>query len=75
MRRAGTVVRTAGGLAVARSPDAGPPGIGATLVDEGLEAVGRVVDVMGPVERPYVVVKPSGGRSPASLLDAKLYAR
>ena len=75
MRRAGTVVRAVGGLAVARSPGGGHPAIGATLVDEALEAVGRVVDVMGPVERPYVVVKPAAGRSPAALLDAKLYER
>ena len=73
MRRVGTVVRTKGGLAVARSPDEGHPDIGSTVLDEGLEAVGRVVDVIGPVGRPYVVVTPDG--PPAALLDAKLYVR
>jgi RNA-binding protein len=73
MRRVGTVVRAAQGLAVARSPDAGHPDIGATVVDEGLDPVGRVVDVMGPTDRPYVVVKPDA--APATLLDRKLYVR
>lgn len=75
MRRVGTVVRTAQGLAIVRSPDAGHPDIGASVVDEGLDPAGRVVDVMGPTDRPYVVVKPAGGAAPASLLDAKLYVR
>lgn len=75
MRRVGTVVRTAQGLAIARSPGESHPDIGATVVDEGLEAAGRVVDVMGPTDRPYVVVRPSGDRAAASLLDAKLYVR
>ena len=75
MRRAGTVVRTAQGLAVARSPDDGHPDVGDEVVDEGLEPAGRVVDVMGPTDRPYVVVTPAAGRTPASLLDAKLYVR
>ena len=75
MRRVGTVVRSAQGLAIARSPDEGHPDLGDTVVDEALETVGRVVDVIGPTDRPYVVVRPSGGREPASLLDAKLYVR
>lgn len=73
MRRVGTVVRAVQGLAIARSPDESHPDIGATVVDEGLDAVGRVVDVMGPTDRPYVVVSPDG--TPAALLDAKLYVR
>ena len=75
MRRVGSVVRSAQGLAIARSPDASHPEIGATVLDEGLDRVGRVVDVMGPTDRPYVVVLPRGSRSPASLLEAKLYER
>ena len=74
MRRVGTVVRTAGGVAVARSPDDGHPDIGATVLDDALETVGRVVDVMGPVSRPYLVISPEG-RSPASLLNERLYVR
>ncbi|WP_423996667.1 H/ACA ribonucleoprotein complex subunit GAR1 [Halorubrum trapanicum] len=76
MRRVGTVVRTAGGLAIARGgPDAEPPRIGATVVDESLSTVGRVVDVFGPVGHPYVAVTPSDGVGLADLVGGKLYAR
>ena len=76
MQRVGTVVRTAQGLAIARI-DAGaePPDIGATVVDESLSSVGRVVDVFGPVDQPYVAVTPNSGVSLAVLLGEKLYAR
>jgi len=75
MRRVGTVVRAVQGLAVARSPDDTHPPIGVTVVDESLEPVGRVVDVIGPTSRPYVVVTPTRDASPVALLDAKLYVR
>lgn len=75
MRRAGTVVRIAQGMAVARSDDESHPGIGAEVVDESLEPVGRVVDVIGPVARPYLVVDPTGTASPAGLLNQRLYVR
>jgi len=74
MRRVGTVVRTAGGVAVARSPDDSRPDIGDMVVDDALDAVGRVVDVFGPVDRPYFVVTPDAG-SPAALLNERLYVR
>jgi len=76
MRRVGTVVRTAGGLAIARG-DAGeePPRIGSAVVDESLSTVGRVVDVFGPIDRPYVAITPGDGVGLADLLGEKLYAR
>ena len=74
MRRVGTVVRTAGGVAVARCPDDEHPGIGAMVVDDALTTVGRVVDVMGPVARPYLVVAPTES-TPAELLNERLYVR
>ncbi|MFB6137486.1 MAG: H/ACA ribonucleoprotein complex subunit GAR1 [Halobacteriaceae archaeon] len=89
MRRAGTVVRVAQGLAVVRAAadgdgddakaagDAGnaPPDIGATAVDESLEEVGRIVDVFGPVAAPYLAVSPASGTTAASLLGERLYVR
>ena len=76
MRRVGTVVRTAGGLAIARG-EAGeaPPEIGAGVVNESLSNVGRVVDVFGPVDHPYVAVTPANAVSLASLVGGPLYAR
>ena len=75
MKPVGEVVRTSGGIAVVRSPDEGHPGIGAAVVDDQLTAVGRVVDVFGPVERPYVAVSPNDDATLARLIGAKVYAR
>lgn len=75
MRRAGTVVRISQGLVVVRAEDAEQPGIGATVLDETLEAVGRVVDVFGPVDRPYLAVTPADDRHLPALLGDTLYLR
>ena len=75
MRRLGTVERTAQGLAVVRSEDETRPDIGVTVVDETLETVGRVVDVFGPVSRPYLAVTPADGVDLTALLGQKLYVR
>ncbi|MFC4405883.1 H/ACA ribonucleoprotein complex subunit GAR1 [Haloarchaeobius iranensis] len=73
MKRVGEVVRVAQGLAVARSDSEEHPDIGTEAVDESLNAVGRVVDVFGPVSRPYVAVTTDD--DPALLLGQTLYAR
>jgi RNA-binding protein len=75
MRRVGEVVRTAQGLAVARCPDDEPADLGTEVLDQDLETVGRVVDVFGPVDRPYVAVSPAAGVALPGLLGEKLYAR
>lgn len=75
MRRAGEVVETAQKLAVLRSPDESHPAIGAAVVDDQLEDVGRVVDVFGPVERPYVAVTPADGVRLPALVGSALYER
>jgi RNA-binding protein len=74
MRAVGEVVRATTGLAILRAGDADHPDIGAPVVDDQLEAVGRVVDVFGPVERPYVAVTPAD-RRPATLVGRRLYQR
>ena len=74
MRPLGEVVRTAQGLAVVRCPDADHTELGERVVDRELDDVGRVVDVFGPVERPYVAVSTADDVAPASLLGDRLYA-
>ena len=74
MRAVGEVVRTAQGLAVLRSDGDGHPDIGTPVVDERLETVGRVVDVFGPVERPYLAVSPADDVAVPALLGDRLYA-
>lgn len=75
MRRVGEVRRVAQRIAVARCSDDDPPEIGTEVVDENLDDVGRVVDVFGPVDRPYLAVSPVEGKAAAALLGAVLYAR
>ena len=75
MERVGTVSRTAQGLAIARCESDDHPDIGRTVVDEGLDTVGRVVDVFGPVDRPYVAVSPTDRDRLTALVGQKLYAR
>ena len=75
MKRVGDVVRTAQGLAVVRAPDESKPEFGITVVDENLTEIGRVVDVFGPVARPYVAVSPNDDVLLPTLLGTTLYAR
>ncbi|WP_327051764.1 H/ACA ribonucleoprotein complex subunit GAR1 [Halomicrococcus gelatinilyticus] len=75
MRKLGDVTRTAQGLAIVRSPGEEYPDLGTAVVDEQLDDVGRVVDVFGPVERPYLAVSPADDVPLASLVGSKLYAR
>lgn len=76
MRRLGTVTRTAQGLVIVRANDGDDtPDIGAMAVDESLSGVGRVVDVFGPVDRPYLAVSPDDHVRLPDILGEKLYAR
>jgi len=77
VRRVGEVVRTAQRLAVVRVPTdtEEPPSVGSRVVDETLDDVGQVVDVFGPVERPYVAVTPDDGVALPPLVGAPLYSR
>ncbi|MFB6304652.1 MAG: H/ACA ribonucleoprotein complex subunit GAR1 [Haloferacaceae archaeon] len=76
MRRLGTVDRLAQGLLVVRAGEGDdPPDLGTSVVDESLSTVGRVVDVFGPVERPYLAVDPADGVDRAALVGDPVYAR
>ncbi|QLK26048.1 Gar1/Naf1 family protein [Natrinema zhouii] len=86
MRRVGAVVRTAQGLAVLRADDADGgenndtfdefrDEIGTMVLNDSLEEVGRVVDIFGPVSRPYLAVTPDDGVHLPSLVGSTLYAR
>lgn len=75
MKPVGDVVRTAQGLAVVRCRDDDHPDIGTEVLTQELESVGRIVDVFGPVERPYVAISPEDDVSLPGLLGERLYAR
>ncbi|GGM30794.1 H/ACA ribonucleoprotein complex subunit GAR1 [Haloarcula argentinensis] len=75
MKRIGTVSRVAQGLAVVRAPDDEYAAVGTDVVDEELRTVGSVVDVFGPVERPYLAVSPNDSVHLPVLVGTVLYAR
>ena len=74
MKRLGEVVRIAAGRLIVRCADEEPPAIGSTAVDADLETVGRVVDVFGPVRRPYVTLTPTNDADPTRL-GQRFYVR
>ncbi|WP_254274051.1 H/ACA ribonucleoprotein complex subunit GAR1 [Haloarcula marina] len=75
MRRVGSVVRVAQGLAIVRAPDAEYADVGTDIVDDQLRTVGSVVDVFGPVEKPYMAVSPGSNVHLPGLVGSALYAR
>jgi len=75
MKRVGEVVRIAQGLAVVRCPDEEYPGVGSEVVTDDLATAGSVVDVFGPVDRPYVAVTPADDVRLPTLVGQRLYAR
>ena len=75
MRRLGRVQSYTQGVLVVRSPDESIPNVGDVVLDEELTTVGTVVDIFGPVDRPYVAVTPSSEDRPVRLLGEPLYVR
>jgi RNA-binding protein len=49
-----------------------PPKLGSEVVDENLNAIGRVFDIIGPVSAPYAVIKPTV-KEPSKLLNKPVY--
>lgn len=56
MRRVGEIIDVVNGRFVIRTSDDAVPEFGANLIDQELDRIGHVVDVFGPVERPYLTV-------------------
>lgn len=73
MERLGTPDRLGQGLLVVRVESA--PEIGTEVVDGELDVVGTVVDVFGPISRPFAAVSPTADCHPPSLLGSPLYVR
>jgi RNA-binding protein len=74
LQRFGTVVRYTGNrnllvLLEAREK----PSIGSEVMGTKLQVVGRVADVLGPVSRPYALVKPSV-ENPEKYIGQHVYA-
>ncbi|MGQ0534693.1 MAG: H/ACA ribonucleoprotein complex subunit GAR1 [Methanobacteriota archaeon] len=75
MRALGSVVRiTSQGLLIARS-DKALPNLGTVVLDSRNRPAGRVIDVIGPAAKPYLVVEPAREVKLQGLLGKELYLR
>lgn len=71
MQRLGRITNVSpSGNAIVKTDN--PPKIGAEVVDENLEVVGKIFDIIGPVSSPYAVIKPSV-REPTKLVNKPVY--
>lgn len=68
----GTVVNVSQGGLLVKAPRMVP--IGSSVVDVRNQPVGRVVDVIGPVAAPFLLVKPSKGATPQKLLSKEVFS-
>ncbi len=75
MDRVGTVTKFSQGLLVVRSDSVAYPSLGTAVIDEQLEEVGTIVDVIGPVDRPFVIVSPLDKSNMEPLLNQRIYTR
>jgi RNA-binding protein len=75
MQRAGSVSNVAQGVAIVQCQGSEHPGLGAPVIDENLDTIGRVVDVFGPTDQPLLAITPAGGVALPSLLGTVLYYR
>ena len=74
MQRIGTVDKTAQGLGIVALDTEDTPDIGLMVIDESLSTVGRIVDIFGPVARPYAAITPTDSASLTDLVGTTLYA-
>lgn len=68
----GTVINASERGLLVKAPRMVP--IGTHLVDVRDQPVGRVVDVIGPVQAPYLVVNPGKGAKTQRLLSREVYS-
>ena len=73
MKRIGEAKTITGSIAVVQGEDQTRPEIGTKVIDEKLEKVGHIVDIIGPVSRPYIVIKIRKGVK--DILKKRLYSR
>jgi rRNA processing protein Gar1 len=52
-----------------------PPSIGAQVVNESNSIIGKVIDVFGPVDKPFISIKPSSSINPSAILEETLFIK
>lgn len=75
MRPLGPVDRLGQGKLIVTYEGDAPPAIGTEAIDETLAPVGTVVDVIGPVAAPLLVVDPADDVDAPAHLGTRVYVR
>lgn len=74
MRRLGKVLHISNrGSIIIRTEKTPPVGRQAIVMDKKAQEVGIIIDVFGPVNFPYVAIKPNRGYNPQKLVGQMLY--
>ncbi len=74
MRRLGKVLHISNrGSIIIRTEKTPPVGRQAIVMDKKAQEVGIIIDVFGPVNFPYVAIKPNRGYDPQKLVGQMLY--
>lgn len=74
MRRLGKVLHISNrGSIIIRTEKTPPVGRQAIVMDKKAQEVGIIIDVFGPVNFPYVAIKPNSGYDPQKLVGQMLY--
>jgi rRNA processing protein Gar1 len=53
----------------------GQPRLGTRVTDVRGREVGKIVDLIGPVREPYVIIMPARGADPRRMLGQELFIR
>lgn len=75
MRRLGRLDRIAKGRGVVEITEEEIPDIGEYALAESLTTVGKIVDIIGPVDRPMAVIVPAENTELVPFLGERLYVR
>lgn len=73
MKRLGTALHVVQNKLIVRRDGADPPKIGSVVVDRKSTKIGKVSDIFGPLERPYVIVRPARGVNATVHVGSMLY--
>jgi len=78
LRRLGTALHVVAKRLIVRAAktdgsEASIPRINSWVVDQKRIKVGKVFDIFGPIEHPYIIVRPNRGVDAAAHVGKKLY--
>lgn len=74
MKRLGTALHVVQKRLIVRSDGSEEmPRVNSWVVDQKMNRIGKVFDIFGPVERPYIIVRPRKGVDAAAHVGRKLY--